>query len=202
MAKTPSGRLSKKTFGIGMSILASVFEKIERITLNSDLMEAWYRMLSDLTDEEFKYSIEVIVKTFKFPPTIAEIREEAKEYSREVELTPEEAWALVYRDIHVYGYYREPVYDDWKLEAAKNAIGWHTLCDMTEETKEVIRAHFMRIYESFRNRQKYAEVSQNPKLASFIHSLARSLAPGSSVPQLENPSTPQLNYADKKALPK
>jgi len=127
--------LSRKTFAAGIALLASVYEKLERITSDKFLSEQWYKMLSDLTDAQFKYAIEVIVKTQKFAPTISEIREKAVEYNHQSDLTPEEAWAIVYTDIHAKGYYNEPHYEDWKLEAAKNAIGWQTLCDMTEDSK-------------------------------------------------------------------
>ncbi|MBB6061906.1 hypothetical protein HNP65_000328 [Thermosipho japonicus] len=176
--------LSKKTFAAGIALLASVYEKLERITTDKFLSEQWYKMLADLTDEQFKYAIEVLVKTQKFAPTISEIREKATEFFHQDDLTPEEAWTMVYLDIHSRGYYNEPHYDDWKVEAAKNAIGWHTLCDMTEETKGVVRAHFMRIYENFKNREKTAEAIQNPQLAALVQALAASFAPKSSAPAL------------------
>lgn len=175
--------LDKKTFAVGIALLASVYEKLERITTDKFLCEQWYKMLADLSDEQFKYAIEVIVKTQKFSPTISEIREKALEYNN-AELTAEEAWAVVYCDIHSRGYYNEPHYDDWKLEAAKNAIGWQTLCSMLEDDKNTIRAHFMRIYNSFRERQKQIETTQNPKLQNLLATFATRLT-GVKNPQLE-----------------
>ena len=177
--------LNKKTFAAGIALLASVYEKLERITTDKFLSEQWYRMLSDLTDEQFKYAIEVIVKTSKFAPTISEIREKAIEFNHQAELTAEEAWALVYLDVHKKGYYNEPHYENWKLEAAKNAIGWETLCDMKDSEKGVIRAHFMRIYDSLKTREKTAETIQNPQMQQLISMLAGTLAPKSSQPAIE-----------------
>lgn len=180
--------LSRKTFAAGIALLASVYEKLERITTDKFLSEQWYKMLSDLTDKQFKYAIEVIVKTQKFSPTISEIREKAVEYNHQSDLTPEEAWGIVYTDIHEKGYYNEPHYEDWKLEAAKNSIGWQTLCDMTQDTKSIIRAHFMRIYSSLKQRENTTEAIKNPQMNALISALAGKLAPASQLPQLSNPS--------------
>lgn len=190
--------LNKKTFATGIALLASVYEKLERITTDKFLSEQWYKMLRDLTDEQFKYAIEVLVKTQKFAPTISEIREKAVEYNHQMELTAEEAWTMVYLDIHSRGYYNEPHYDDWKVEAAKNAIGWHTLCDMTEETKGVIRAHFMRIYDSLKNREKTAEAIQNPQLRELVQTLALAFAPRATQPALSAPEEEIKELEDKK----
>lgn len=171
--------MDRRVFASGMAILASVYEKFERVVNDETLSESWYRMLFDLTNEQFIYAVEVLVKTSKFAPTIAEIREKALEYGREDELSSEEAWMVVYEDVHRYGIYNEPHYEDWKLECAKNAIGWQTLCDMTEETKGVVRAHFMRMYDSFKNRQKQLELTNNPTLERTILQLLKRLEGGS-----------------------
>jgi len=189
--------LSRKTFAAGIALLASVYEKLERITSDKFLSEQWYKMLSDLTDAQFKYAIEVIVKTQKFAPTISEIREKAVEYNHQSDLTPEEAWAIVYTDIRAKGYYNEPHYEDWKLEAAKNAIGWQTLCDMTEDSKSAIRAHFMRIYSSLKQREKTTEAIQNPKMNTLISALAGKLAPSAQKPKLSIPSKPKELVAEE-----
>jgi len=178
-----SGKLSRKIYAAGMALLASVFEKFERITTDKFLSEQWYKMLADLSDKEFKHAIEIIVKTYRFPPTIADIQEKALELNR-VEPTPEEAWALIYRDVQKLGYYREPQYNDWKLEAAKNAVGWHTLCDMKEGEKGTIRAHFMRIYAALQTREKQAETIQHPQLKGFIEELSKRLGSGKKLKAL------------------
>lgn len=192
--------LSRKTYAAGMALLASVYEKLERITTDKFLSEQWYKMLSDLTDEQFKYAIEVIVKTQKFTPTISEIREKAVEFNHQSDLNPEEAWGIVYTDIHARGYYNEPHYEDWKLEAAKNAIGWQTLCDMTEDSKSAIRAHFMRIYSSLKQREKVTEAINNPQMNMLISALAGKLAPAAQRSQLSAPTNSkkkELNFSKK-----
>lgn len=184
--------LSKKAFVAGMTLMASIWPELERVTKDKDLAGLWYKMLSDLDDERFWHAIERIVKTRKYPPTIADIREAAAE--DECELSPEEAWAVVYRDVQKRGYYSEPHYDDWKLEAAKNAIGWHNLCDMTEGEKGAVRAHFMRIYASLSSREKATKQMNDKKLQELTRMLATRLAPGSKIKGLP--------FASSKGLPK
>jgi len=98
------------------------------------------------------------------------------------ELTAEEAWGVVYRDISRYGYYSEPTYDDWKLEAAKNSIGWGTLCDLSENTLMPTRAHFMRIYGSFAKREAAAVQTNNPMAIAFVNNLAKEIAGKATAP--------------------
>ncbi len=176
--------LSRKTFAAGMALLASVYEKLERITTDKFLSEQWYKMLYDLSDEQFKKAVEIVIKTRKFSPTIADIREAAALNEQIGDYSPEEAWAIVYNDIHKKGNYNEPHYDDWKLEAAKNAIGWQTLCDMPPDEKNIIRAHFMRIYESLSNRERSAIQTKDPRINQLVSSLAGRLAPSSNKPEL------------------
>lgn len=183
--------LSRKTFIAGMAFLASLFERLERVTADKELAEMWYRALKDLSDEQFQYAVQILAKTSKFAPTIAEIREKATEFDK-LELTPEEAWAIVYLDVRRCGYYHEPSYNDWKIEAAKNAIGWKSLCDMTEESKSVIRAHFMRIYESLRQRENAAKVTKSENIRRLIGELSFRLAPKAERPALSTKEKPKL----------
>lgn len=175
--------LSKKIFAAGLAFLASLFERLERVTSDKQIAEMWYRALADLSNEQFQYAVQTLAKTSKFAPTIAEIREKAIEQDN-LELTPEEAWAVVYLDIRARGYYNEPHYEDWKLEAAKNAVGWRTLCNMTEDTKPATRAHFMRIYESLRTRGNIAQVTKNENLKQLVGMLSYRLAPEAERPVL------------------
>lgn len=120
--------LSMEVFCQGMLFLASIYEKLERVTTDSAIAKLWYNSLKDLDDDAFKYAVETIVKTSKVAPTIADIREKAWEYRHPDTLSPTEAWELLYNDLHRYGFYKQPTYDNPILERAKNAISWEALC--------------------------------------------------------------------------
>jgi len=171
--------LDKKVYVVGIALLASVYEKMERVATDKLLADLWYRVLSDLSDEAFQYAIENIVKTSKFPPSIAEIRSKAQEFCHRNDLTAEEAWSVLYKDIRQKGWYHEPTYSDWKLEAAKNALGWENLCNMETTQVGVFRAQFMRIYDSLGNREKTAEIVQDKNIVELVNQLKAELAPQS-----------------------
>lgn len=167
--------LSLEIYGSGMVLLGSVFEKINKVVENETVAEQWYRLLQDLTDDEFMYAVESILKTSKFSPTIAEIREKAWEYSHKEELTGEQAWEIVLRDVREKGWYREPKYENPILERAKNAITWEALCDISSEQLSILRRHFIDIYNEIRSTQKEAEVIGDRQKSGFLEELNKQL---------------------------
>ena len=176
--------MSTEVFSQGMLFLATIYEKIERITTDGAIAKLWYESLKDLDDEAFKYAVETIAKTSKFAPSIAEIREKAWEYRHPDTLTPEQAWEVLYNDLHRYGFYRQPTYDNPILERAKNAISWEALCNVTTDQVSILRRQFIDIYKSLMETQKYAEVTNNgPKLKS-LEELSKRLAQSKAFKQL------------------
>lgn len=182
--------LSKKAFAAGITALASIWQRLSIVIEDKNVFEFWYNALSDIEDEQFVQAIKKIISSFKEQPTVAHIREIAIEFTNP-SLSPEEAWAIVYNDVRSRGYYREPLYDDWKLEAAKNAIGWHHLCDMTVDTIAATRAQFMKIYAALEKREKNAVSGEGPA-KELLSIVANKLAPYSTQPQLAPESRKQL----------
>jgi len=157
-----------EVFSQGMLFLATIYDKLERITTDGAIAKLWYESLKDLDDEAFKYAVDTIAKTSKFAPSIAEIREKAWEYKHPDTLTAEQAWEIIYNDLHKYGFYKQPTYDNPILERAKNAISWEALCNVTTDQVSILRRQFIDIYKSLMETQKYAEVANNgPKLKSL-----------------------------------
>lgn len=160
--------MSTEVFSQGMLFLATIYEKLERITTDSAIAKLWYNSLKDLDDDAFQYAVETIAKTSKFAPSIAELRDKAWEYKHPDTLTAEQAWEIIYNDLHKYGFYKQPTYDNPILERAKNAISWEALCNVTTDQVSILRRQFMDIYRSLLETQKYAEVTNNgPKLKSL-----------------------------------
>jgi len=168
--------LSEKVFVIGMAFLSSLFERIERITQDDTISKHWYVALSDLDDETFKKAIYEIAKTHKFAPTIAEILDVAWNIKNPDVLTPEQAWEIVYNDLHRYGFYKQPKYDNPILERAKNSISWDALCNATVDNIGVFRRQFMDIYSSLLGTQKYAEVTNDNSKLEAVEKLKKHLA--------------------------
>lgn len=136
-----------------MALVSAAWPKFE---ISDDRVLLWHELLEDVDFATALVALKKLMLENEFPPSIAEIRRAIAEVT-----TPEserleagEAWAQVRQAIRAFGYYRE-------LEAleslppavaeAVRAIGWQEIC-ATEEP-EVVRAQFMRIYESIRKRR-------------------------------------------------
>ena len=167
--------MTNKGFLQGMEMLGEMYEKFAFVLQDEKKASLWRVMLNPLSDEEFKAAVLYHIHTNRFAPTIADIMD-AKAKIAANSYTPEEAWAIVYTDISKRGFYDEPTYKDWRLEAAKNAIGWNTLCDMTDYTIVGTRAHFMRIFQSLQEREKVAEITGSESARGALDELVGKLA--------------------------
>ena len=79
-----------------------------------------------------------------------------------------------------FGPYRAPVYSCDTVKRAVRAIGWRQLS--CGENPAVDRAHFLKLYESMRNRHKEArEIEQVMKIVGVgdvLKALAAGMSPG------------------------
>lgn len=121
--------------------------KADEMTVN-----VWHHMLSDLPADVVNMAVERMGATLKFPPSIADIREQVATAKREAEGAPSagEAWAKVRAAASRYGYIRpddarkalgEPI---WAV--VKQVGGWREVCCC--ERPEVLSAQFERRYEA------------------------------------------------------
>ena len=116
--------------------------------------EFWYTMLSDLSYEELSIAVQKHISLNKWPPTVADIREQSMTTKEEL-LTGSDAWGEVQRVIRRYGSYREkealesldPV-----VRKTVEGIGFKHLC--LSESMMVDRAHFLKLYENNLERKK------------------------------------------------
>ena len=85
-----------------------------------------------------------------------------------------EAWEEVEQQICAAGIYKPPVFSSELVRRAARAIGWLQLC--SSENPAADRAHFLRLYESMKNKRKEArEIEQVMKIAG-VGDLIRALA--------------------------
>lgn len=117
------------------------------------------RFLRDLDDSLVSLAIEKILLTAKFPPTIAEIRDEVKRLkiaaAGDETLTADKAWFIVQKAVRRYGVYGKPLpgggyeevkFDDANCQRAVDYFGWDELCKMPIDKVEIYRKHFTDIY--------------------------------------------------------
>ena len=90
--------------------------------------------------------------------------------------TAAEAWEEAEQQICSAGIYKPPVFSCDLVRRVARSIGWLQLC--SSENPAADRAHFLRLYESMRGKQKEAkEIEQVMKIAG-VGDLIRALAGG------------------------
>ena len=133
------------------------------------IVEAWAMMLADLDAVVAKAAIIKVCRESQFFPSVAQIVAAAQELDPSTEKLPTaaEAWEEVVRLIREYGPYRAPVYSCETVKRAVRAIGWLQLC--VGENPEADRAHFLRLYESMRNKHhENSEIHKALELSGML----------------------------------
>ena len=130
-----------------LSLLTGIYDRFteERAGL-------YAQFLGDIPDEVLTAAIKSLILTSKFPPTIAEIREEAERIYRIASgkqiPTAGEAWNEALKAVREYGYYQKPKFSSPLIEEAVRRFGWEELNMQPMNTIGVARGQFMKIYDS------------------------------------------------------
>ena len=123
---------------------------------DEDSIKIWYRLLQDIPYEVANIAIQRHMMTNKFPPTIAEIREQATlSVNNELNSDWGQAWEQVCKAIRIYGLWgtEEALasMDDITKQCVKR-LGWKELC--MSETPMQDRANFRMIFEELKLKTK------------------------------------------------
>lgn len=128
-----------------LGILTGIYPSF-RVT--PDILKTWSLVLASDNVETVREAVLRLVRTSKFPPTIAEISEAASEGGMAIP-DAESILGEVVNAVRDVGYVRVP-----NLSPIANAvvttIGWRTLCDC--ENWDAMRAHVMRVAATYRRR--------------------------------------------------
>lgn len=118
--------------------------------------EAWAVLLDDCPTELVLKAVKRHCLLSKFPPTVAELRENAfAVINPNGEITIEEAWGEVVKAIRYYGSYREEEALNSlspPVRKVAKSMGWRELC--LSEEPDVIRGQFRKMYEASARRGK------------------------------------------------
>ena len=140
------------------------------------IVSAWSLMLADIPLEILQAAVLKVCRESEFFPSVAQIVAAAEELDPRNEKLPTaaEAWEEVEQQICSAGIYKPPVFSSELVRRAARAIGWLQLC--SSENPAADRAHFLRLYESMKNKRKEAkEIEQVMKIAG-VGDLIRALA--------------------------
>jgi len=145
--------MTKTEFAKLMAFVTAAIDKpVARPTV-----DAYFEMLNDLPYNLAAAAVKKIIATDEYPtlPTIGKIRQAAAEISRGHILSAAEAWGMVIKAIHGYGYYREAE----ALAALPGHVaevvrwmGWQSIC-MSDKI-DVVRGQFVKMYETHQKREQ------------------------------------------------
>lgn len=143
--------------------------------------ESWYWLLEDLDEQVVGVALRRILSRQKIPamPTPGAIRSEVAAIQNPDVPLAADAWAEVLRKVHSFGRYARPKWSHELIAQTVRAIGWLDICNA--ENIGVIRAHFMRIYDTYLDRAKDdLTMPQALQLHSAIGNLAAGMLPAAT----------------------
>ena len=120
--------------------------------------------LADLELGRVRAAVERLVKSSRWMPTLAEIREAAVEVAHGASIPGGQAWGRCLALIRRYGAHRHPgidfSLDDPLLHATIRAFGWPDLCQSTNLHAD--RARFIELYDELvKGERKEAAIASN-----------------------------------------
>lgn len=143
---------------------------------------AYHLALSDIPYPVAEQAVAILLRTSKFMPTAAEIREVLAEAATSI--APwESAWDEVADVVHRHGYYlfrhrTSSRHGDWTgwssdlIEAAVNHVGYDNLCMTPLDKLPTLRAQFRDYYQAEAARRKQAVQIGDAALPSGTDTLA------------------------------
>ena len=145
----------------------SILQLAYSTDMSVERLEMYVEMLSDINPVTLEQAAKNLVKTRKFLPTIAEIREECSALSAYVNMhdeveTAQTAWEKVIRTVGTYGYDNGKEHlEGITLQAAKPI--WSSFDPrMGHEYNEAsCRAQFIKCYEQLIDREKHRQRMAN-----------------------------------------
>ena len=130
---------------IGYLAVAFPNTKIEEATV-----DVYRESLLDLPYAQTADAAKIIVKTARFFPSIAEIRETTLRHMPAAYIpTSSEAWANVADQLQQSGTWHAPTFAHPLIAQAVRTMGWYDLCRSDNQMTD--RAHFMRLYSDLRD---------------------------------------------------
>ena len=152
-------------------------------------IKLWYSLLKDIPYDVATSTVQHLILNNKYPPTIAEFREDASNMTLDIGGDWSEGWQSVISAIGRFGYTNQ----SGALEsmtattrACVERIGWENIC--FSENIQVDRANFRNIYGSIQERKK-----QQHKLPQKLQNTIEQLK---SSTQLENKEPKQIEKSN------
>ena len=122
---------------------------------DADSVKIWYQLLSDIDYEAANVAIQKHILVNRFPPTIADIREQAVSVITGDKPIWSDGWEEVLRAIRKYGMYRETEALESMSEITRQAVkrlSFKEIC--MSENLMADRANFRQVFEQLAEREQ------------------------------------------------
>jgi hypothetical protein len=140
-----------------LAILAAAYPNWRPSEITLQLYERILRPLPAVLAE--RALLETIHSGREFAPPVGALCERVAQMAcAEGELDAAQAWGEVQAAIRATGWYKAPRFKSLALAQTVAALGWRELCANTNP--ETMRAHFLRLFEQFQQRQIATQVAQ------------------------------------------
>lgn len=124
--------------------------------------DLWFQLLADLDYKIASMSLQKYMLTAKFPPKPADIREGAVlMYPQSEELTPQEAWGMVYKAICRSTYYSVEEFEKLPREVQRACGSASRLRELAMDTnfnEGVESSNFMRTFSELQKKRREIKV--------------------------------------------
>lgn len=148
--------MTREEFRILVKGMRAVYSDPKFIA-DKDAFDIWYSMLNDLPYDVASMAVQTYMMTEKFPPTIADIRNQCVKNQNRDEMSEAECWAIVSKAIRDSAYHAQEHFDSFP-EDIKKAIGsadvlrsWGMDCDYNEL---VAQSQFYKCLKEVRKRKE------------------------------------------------
>lgn len=170
VGKKGEGIMEREEFKILAKGMKAVYTQPSFLP-DADAFNVWFSLLQDIDYRVAQAAVQKYMLTNKFPPTIADIREQATTISVGEKPLWSDGWEEVIMAIRKFGSYREEEALESMTETTRRAVkrlGFNNIC--MSENIMADRANFRMIYEQIAEREHTAK--QIPvKLTSLIESI-------------------------------
>lgn len=155
-------------------VLATAFLAWPTFTITEPMARLWCSSFPGFSVDEFWEGMRAALKTHtgNFPPTIGQVSAAMERLHSVNELTDGEVWALLQSAVRQFGrpspararkFLRERGGD--RLVDTVRALGWNDICAWRTDDEVANRAHFWRVYNDFRARDRFSYHVQTPPTA-------------------------------------
>lgn len=148
---------SKKDTLVALAGLQVLYPK----NLGPDRMNAYVTHLYDIAPNTLLAAVQSLAHTKTFLPSIAEIREAARDIQHLADGEDDgewfTAWYEVRRAVAKVGRAGHPVFTDPVLTDVIHYFGWYNLCTMPAADESIIKAQFRQVYTSIKEKKRMKE---------------------------------------------